>query len=235
MLYSAFIMGLLGSLHCLGMCGPLVLALPQHGPNRLQALSGRLVYNGGRIFTYSLAGVAAGTFGQSLTWFTSQQQLSVAIGIVILLFILLPQVTRKINFAQPVAKFTAGIKKQFSHQFKQRTYKAFFLSGMLNGLLPCGLVYIALAGAIATGKGYSGAAYMALFGAGTLPIMLAVSLAGHYITAQWRSKLTRLVPGFTICLACLFILRGLNLGIPVVSPSVAKTINGTQINCCHKK
>jgi uncharacterized protein len=237
MLYTAFIVGLLGSFHCLGMCGPLVLALPVHAQNKAKALSGRLLYNTGRIATYALVGLVMGMFGQSLSFISSQQALSVAAGLFILALILLPgQVSRKFSFASPVAKLTSKVKQQFALQFKKKTYRAYFLGGMLNGLLPCGLVYIALAGAIATGNSVSGMAYMALFGLGTLPVMLAVSFAGQYITLQWRSRLTKAVPVFTITIACLFILRGLNLGIPMLSPSaVAGTKATIQVNCCHKK
>ena len=236
MLYSAFVVGLLGSLHCLGMCGPLVLALPIPATNRLQAFSGRLIYNLGRILTYALIGLILGTFGESLTFFSSQQTLSVVIGIVMLLFIVAPvHISQKMNGLSPLSKLTGNIKKQFALQFRKRTYSAYFLSGMLNGLLPCGLVYMALAGAIATGNSFSGMLFMALFGLGTLPMMLAVSVAGQYITLQWRSKLTRIVPVFTIFIACLFILRGLNLGIPMVSPAIAQTKATIHVTCCHKK
>jgi sulfite exporter TauE/SafE len=236
MLYSAFIVGLLGSFHCLGMCGPLVIALPVHATNKLQAITGRLIYNAGRICTYSLLGLILGTFGQSLSFFTSQQKLSVAIGILMLLFILIPgPVSQQFNFMSSVARFTSSVKKQFSNQFKQRSYKAYLFSGILNGLLPCGLVYVALAGAIATGSSYTGMAYMALFGLGTLPMMLLVSFAAQYITMEWRSRLTKVIPAFTIVVACLFILRGLNLGIPMVSPSVAGTQANIEVSCCHKK
>jgi uncharacterized protein len=236
MLYSAFVVGLLGSLHCLGMCGPLVLALPVPATNRLQALSGRLIYNLGRILTYAIIGLILGTFGESLTFFTSQQKLSVVIGIVMLLFIVVPtHLSQKMNGLSPLSKLTVNIKQQFALQFRKRTYSAYFLSGMLNGLLPCGLVYMALAGAVATGNSISGMFFMALFGLGTLPTMLAVSVAGQYITLQWRSKLTRIVPIFTIFIACLFILRGLNLGIPMVSPAIAQTKATIHVTCCHKK
>ena len=119
MLYSAFVVGLLGSFHCLGMCGPLVIAMPVHATNKLQAITGRLLYNLGRIFTYSVLGLMVGIFGQSLTFFTSQQKLSVAIGTLMLLFILVPsQVSQQLNFMGPIARFTAKVKKQFSQQFK---------------------------------------------------------------------------------------------------------------------
>lgn len=236
MLYSAFIVGLLGSLHCLGMCGPLVLALPLQGGNRIKALTGRLLYNTGRIVTYAFIGLILGTLGESLTFFTSQQKLSVVIGIIMLLLVLAPVLfSQKFNVLSPVSRFTGKVKQQFALQFRKKTYRAYFVSGMLNGLLPCGLVYMALAGAIATGSSLSGMLFMALFGLGTLPMMLAVSVAGQYITLQWRSKLTKAVPVFTICIACLFILRGMNLGIPLVSPVVAQTKATIEVSCCHKK
>jgi sulfite exporter TauE/SafE len=237
MLYSAFIVGLLGSFHCLGMCGPLVLALPVNAQNKVKALSGRLLYNSGRILTYSVVGLVMGMFGQSLSFVSSQQVLSVAVGTLVLMLILLPgQVSHKFSVVNPVARFTSKVKQQFALQFKKKSSRAYFFSGMLNGLLPCGLVYIALAGAIATGNSLNGMAYMALFGLGTLPMMLAVSFAGQYITLQWRSRLTKIVPAFTIIIACLFILRGLNLGIPMLSPeAVADTKATIQVNCCHKK
>lgn len=235
--YAAFIVGLLGSFHCLGMCGPLVLALPVNAQNKAKALSGRMVYNGGRILTYALIGLIMGMFGQSLCFVSSQQVLSVAVGFLILMLILLPvHISRRSSFVSPVARFTSKVKQQFALQFKKKTYSAYFFSGMLNGLLPCGLVYVALAGAIATGNSFSGMAYMTLFGLGTLPMMLAVSFAGQYITLQWRSRFTKVVPMFTIVIAYLVILRGLNLGIPMLSPSAMADTKATiQVNCCHKK
>ncbi len=236
MLYSAFLVGLLGSFHCLGMCGPLVLALPVNAQNKTKALMGRMLYNGGRILTYSLIGLIMGMFGQSLSFVTSQQALSVAVGVLILLLIFLPgQLSYKFTITSPVGRFTSRVKQQFALQFRKKTYCAYFFSGMLNGLLPCGLVYIALAGAVATSASLTGMAYMALFGLGTLPLMLAVSFAGQYITLQWRGRITKIVPVFTIVIACLFILRGLNLGIPMVSPAVAGTKANIKVSCCHKK
>ena len=107
--------------------------------------------------------------------------------------------------------------------------------GLLNGFLPCGLVYVALAGAITTGGWVMGGLYMVTFGLGTLPVMLAVSLAGRLLGTGFRTKLTRLVPIAGTVLAMLFILRGLSLGIPFVSPTPAKTDTGqATMDCCHK-
>lgn len=236
MLYSAFIVGLMGSLHCLGMCGPIALALPVNNRTKYHALLGRIVYNSGRILMYSLLGFLMGAVGQSLAFTSSQQQLSIVIGVVILVLFLLPSsLTQKINPINPISRFTGRIKQQFSQLIKQKSNKALFLMGLLNGLLPCGLVYVALAGAIAMGSSINGLAYMALFGLGTLPIMLAVAMAKEFISVPWRVKFSKVAPVFTIVLAFLFILRGMNLGIPILSPKVEKTPTEVKMNCCHKK
>lgn len=236
MLYSAFIVGLLGSFHCLGMCGPVAFALPLKRESKWQAFTGKMLYNTGRISTYALLGLLIGTFGQSLTFATSQQKLSLAIGLFILIFFILPsQFTRQLNLFSPIATFTSGIKQQFRSYFLQKSNKALFILGVLNGLLPCGLIYVALAGALAMGNSLNGMAYMALFGLGTLPMMLTASMAGSFISVQWRAKLTKVVPVFTVVMAFLFILRGLDLGIPVLSPQVSKTKTEVNMNCCHKK
>jgi uncharacterized protein len=236
MLYTAFIIGLAGNFHCLGMCGPIAMALPGSGAARQKAPLGKLLSNGGRIITYSLLGLLAGLFGQSLALTTSQQHLSVGVGIMMLLFVLVPgRHTQKLNVFKPLARFTAAIKKQFSILFQKRSFFAMFLTGLLNGLLPCGLVYAALAGAIATGYATEGMAYMAFFGLGTLPLMLGISVAGQYISLEWRRKLTKVTPVFTVILAVLFILRGLNLGIPMLSPEVIQSGTDVKMECCTKK
>jgi hypothetical protein len=236
MLYSAFVIGFAGSLHCLGMCGPIALALPVPAGNRWVKLTGRVLYNAGRIFTYAALGLLLGWFGQSLSLVLSQQHLSIAIGTVMLGLILLPlQITQKLNVFAPVARLTGQLKKQFAVLFGQRSLTSLFLLGVLNGLLPCGTVYIALAGAVATGSGWLGTGYMALFGVGTLPVMLSVSLSGQWMNVKWRSQLSKVLPAFTLAVAVLLILRGLDLGIPGVSPH-AKIVHGTiKAACCHKQ
>ena len=107
------------------------------------------------------------------------------------------------------------------------------LFGLLNGLLPCGLVYAALAGAAATGGPLGGALFMAAFGLGTIPAMLAVSLAGRLITAPWRARFQRAVPVAMAVLAVLFIVRGLSLGIPYLSPDLSPEAVAGGRSCCH--
>ncbi len=237
MLYTALIMGLAGNFHCLGMCGPIIMALPANASARKYAILGRLVYNSGRVVTYAGLGLLAGLFGQSLAFTSSQQHLSIAVGVLMLVFVLLPSAyTQRINIIKPFARFTGVVKKYFATLFIQKSLRTMFLTGLLNGLLPCGLVYAALAGAVATGMAWQGMAYMAFFGIGTLPVMLGVSMAGQYISLDLRKKLTKISPVFTFVLALLFILRGLNLGIPMLSPETVKAEGGTvKMECCSKK
>ncbi len=240
MLYSAFLVGLFGSVHCLGMCGPIALALPVKNGSPWQKVWGRLVYNGGRIFTYSLIGFLIGGLGWGLAFSISQQNLSIGMGILLLLALIIPaRFTRRLNPMSGIARFSSGIKQRFSGLFRQRSNQGLLLLGLLNGLLPCGLVYVALAGGVAMGSSIGGMAYMAIFGLGTLPVMLATSLAGQWLSLSRRALLSKAAPAFTFVLACLLVLRGLNLGIAGLSPKIESVAAGTEkptvrVECCHK-
>jgi len=234
LLYTAFILGLLGSFHCVGMCGPIAFALPISKRSNTQLIKSRVLYNLGRIVTYSFLGVIVGLLGRGVVLSGAQQWLSVSIGIIILLFFLLPHTfTRKLDVLKPVQKLVFQIKQRLAHLFKQKTAKAYVLIGLLNGFLPCGLVYLAMAGAIATGDIWQAVAYMALFGAGTFPVMLAVALAGNFVKPQFKTRMYKLVPVFSITLAVLLIVRGLNLGIPYLSPKLVKHHDHTSLECCE--
>lgn len=240
MLYSALLVGLLGSIHCLGMCGPLALALPIRKGGPWQALSGRLLYHAGRILTYFLMGWVMGSLGWGVAFSTSQQHLSVVMGALLIVLWWLPaRITSRISPVPAMARFTSRIRGRFRNLLQSRSYQALFLLGLLNGLLPCGLVYVALAGAVVTGSALQGMAYMALFGLGTLPMMLAVSLASQWVSAARRAWLTRFTPVFTLLVAFLLIIRGLNLGIGGVSPKIESHQAGhdkakVPVTCCHK-
>lgn len=228
-LWTAFILGLAGSLHCAGMCGPLALALP--APNRrLPAyLGGRLAYNTGRVLTYSVLGLAFGLVGQVFAVAGLQQSLSIALGVALLLgLILSPKLVRW----SPVTRLVNVLKVRMSGLLRQRSLTALGVLGLLNGLLPCGLVYVACAGAAATGNLLKGAEYMALFGVGTIPMMLAISLSGSLVPIGVRLRLMKAVPVAVGLLAALLILRGMSLGIPYVSPNLSGGPSGAA--CCHE-
>ncbi len=214
----AIALGLLGSLHCAAMCGPLQIALPlpPHGVGR--AVTGRLIYQLGRLLTYCLLGVVAGLAGKSIFLAGLQRWLSIALGLAVLAGFFL---SKKLAVSAPVARLVFRLKTAMSAQLQRRTFRSLALLGALNGLLPCGLVYVALAGAVSRGSLAAGILFMALFGLGTMPTMLAVSLSGRILPLAFRSKLRAAIPVGVCLLAMLLILRGLALGIPYLSPDLA--------------
>lgn len=223
--WTAFILGLVGSLHCAGMCGPLALAVPGTTTSALRFALGRVAYNTGRVATYCLLGMVFGLFGKTLLLAGIQRWLSISLGVVLIAGLF---ASRKLALWRPVTLLVNQLKTRMSALLRQRSLVSVALLGLLNGLLPCGLVYVAAAGATSTGNFLSGAIYMAAFGAGTLPMMLAIGLGGKLVPLSLRLKLRTAIPISVFLLGTLLILRGLSLGIPYVSPDL---IAGT---CCHK-
>ena len=237
-IWTGFIVGLVGSLHCVGMCGPIALALPVFGNNQFKIILGRLLYNFGRVITYSIMGALFGLFGSRIILFGLQQNLSIVIGALFLLYVLIPRkIKTKISETRIYRGIVSFLKMHYSKLISKRTNKSLFTIGLLNGILPCGFVYVGIAGATSTGSWINGAAYMALFGLGTVPIMFATAMIGKIINFNLRRKINKLIPAFTAILALLFILRGLNLGIPYLSPKFEQPKVETQqipeVDCCH--
>lgn len=233
-LLPAFMLGMLGSFHCLGMCGPIAMALPLKGATQAERMLKVIIYNAGRILTYSMFGLLFGVVGKSVVVAGYQQWLSITLGVIVLLLYFLPSsTTSRIPVMKYAAQLILRLKKLFGIMLQQRSYHATFTLGILNGLLPCGLVYLAVAGSIATGDVWKGAAFMALFGLGTLPVMTFVTTASQWISISVRAKMRRLMPVFVIASACLLVLRGMNLGIPYLSPQFSNT-DCTKHSCCHK-
>jgi len=226
-IWTALILGLVGSLHCAGMCGPLALALPMVGSTRTGFITGRLFYNFGRMITYCLLGVIFGLVGRTLVLAGIQRWVSITLGL-ILLFGLIS--SRKLALWKPVTSLLFRLKSRMSGLLQQRSLASLGILGMLNGLLPCGLVYVACAGATATGSLLTGVQYMALFGLGTLPMMLGIGLCGRLVPIALRLHFRKAVPASVCLLAGLLILRGLSLGIPYLSPDLSAPVAA----CCHK-
>lgn len=222
----AIALGLLGSLHCAAMCGPLLLVLPAPAGGAGRFIAGRIVYQIGRITTYCLLGVLAGLIGKSIFVAGLQRWLSIALGVAILAGFFL---SKKVALSKPVVRLVTQLKSAMSVQLRERGLKSLALLGMLNGLLPCGLVYVALAGAVSRGSLAQGTLYMAGFGLGTLPTMLGIGFLGKAFPISWRLKLRGAIPLGVCVVAGLLILRGMALGIPYVSPALAA---GTPANCC---
>lgn len=235
-LWTAFIIGLAGSLHCIGMCGPIAIALPLRDESKYRLLIGRLLYNSGRIITYALLGMIFGFIGSGFFIGGYQQILSIALGLLMLLTLFLPsKYAAYLTGARLHEKMTGKIRGLWRKLMRKNSVGSLFLIGLLNGFLPCGLVYIAIAGSISTGTAWGGALYMALFGLGTFPVMLVMSLVGQILSFKMKLHLRKLLPVGVIILASLFILRGLSLGIPYISPKIEKQASGqTTVDCCHK-
>lgn len=235
MLYSALIFGLLGSFHCVGMCGPIAFLLPVDRKSPVKRVFQMLSYHLGRILMYALLGLVFGVVGKSLNLFGLQQQLSVGIGVLMIIFVVLPtKVVGRYNFSKPIYKAVGKVKNAMGAALKKKTPGTFFTIGYLNGLLPCGLVYMAIFGALATGGAWEGSLYMAVFGLGTVPLMTTAIYLGNFLTGKVRQRVLKAIPVFVVFIGVLFILRGLGLGIPYISPSEHVTIEKVSAaHSCH--
>jgi sulfite exporter TauE/SafE len=227
MIWAAFILGLFGSLHCAGMCGPLALALPQTGSNGARFILGRMAYNLGRLVTYCLLGFLSGIAGRVLLLAGVQRWMSIGLGVVLLAGLLS---SRRLAVVGPVVTVLNVVKSRMSCLLRRRSLLALGILGLLNGLLPCGLVYVGCANAAVAGTALGGMASMAVFGLGTIPMMLSISLSGRLVPTSLRLRLAKAVPLAVFGLATLLILRGMSLGIPYLSPE----LSAVGASCCHR-
>ncbi|MDN4164581.1 sulfite exporter TauE/SafE family protein [Cytophagales bacterium LB-30] len=228
---TAFLIGFLGSFHCVGMCGPIALALPASGAGRRRFLFTRLYYNLGRVLTYSFLGAIVGILGSMIHWAGWQQGLSIGTGVLMLLLLATQNTSRSIPF---ITRGVGKLKAALGGLLQKKGNSTYWLIGALNGFLPCGFVYLALAGALNAASALWGASYMALFGLGTFPLLLSLVFGLQMVPMNWRNRLQKAVPYLAACLALLLILRGLNLGIPYVSPVINhSSLSQTEVEVCH--
>ena len=233
-LIGGLLIGFAGSLHCAGMCGPLQLLVPSrvkgHAPGTIEFIT----YHLGRVCLYSLLGALSGLIGLQLMLFQSFQWISIALGSVMLVFAWVG-LERNGKLSQRVMALLQGrLQKVYQALRVNPSLLLIFNVGLFNGLLPCGLVYFALINAIASQHVGIGLASMAMFGLGTLPIFIILNVVRSKVKNQ--RILTQLQPFILTVAALLIILRGLNLGIPYLSPTIEKTSKyGTpSIKCCKK-
>ena len=232
MLFTAFIFGLISSFHCIGMCGPIAMMLPVDHHNQVKKVGQILTYHIGRLTAYATIGLIFGLLGRGLYLAGLQQKMSIFIGVAMIAIILIPvKVFSKYNFSKPVFKLISKIKTSLGSQFKNKSYKSLFTIGLLNGFLPCGMVYVALFGAIAMQNEFYGVLYMILFGLGTVPMMSSVVYINSFLTISMRNKITKIIPVVAFVIGILFIFRGLGLGIPYVSPSDMSLFVQSTPNC----
>ncbi len=223
MLYSAIILGLLGSFHCIGMCGPIALVLPVHDQKPVQKFIKIFLYHLGRMLAYGSIGLLFGLLGKGLFLSGIQQRLSILIGVIMIAYAIIPaRILNKYTATQPLYKLIGKLKSGLGKQLKRKSNKALFSIGFLNGFLPCGMVYMALVGAIATANPAQGFLYMVLYGLGTVPLMTVILYAKNIFPMSFRNKIQKAIPAFVVLIGFLFILRGFGMGIPYISPSDAK-------------
>ncbi|PKB00368.1 hypothetical protein B0O79_3831 [Flavobacteriaceae bacterium MAR_2009_75] len=234
MLLSALILGLMGSLHCIGMCGPIAFMLPVDRNNNFKKFGQIFLYHLGRLLAYGTLGMLFGFLGKGLYVFGMQQNLSIAIGVLMIILVLIPtKLLNKYSISKPIYRLISRVKSRLGKEFKKKSADTFLTIGFLNGLLPCGLVYMALFASIAMAGPGAGAIYMVVFGLGTVPLMTGVVYFSALLKGERRLKVQKLIPVFVVLVACLFIIRGLGLGIPYISPAPVHHMAATSVIECH--
>ncbi|MCB9194706.1 MAG: sulfite exporter TauE/SafE family protein [Flavobacteriales bacterium] len=223
-IWSAISLGLVSNFHCLGMCGPIALAIPVKSHSFSARLGSILVYNAGRITTYALIGAIFGIFGQSIALAGFQQQLSLVLGALIIIMAVGILIDKKTHFLSKMLPSKAMVLQQkMGNYLRKQGYMNNFILGILNGMLPCGVIYIAVLGAVATGNILHGMAFMAFFGLGTLPVMILMPWIKDLLSIKFRASLQKSVPIFLLIFGGILFVRGANLGIPYLSPKVIES------------
>lgn len=227
---TAFALGIFSSLHCIGMCGPIALATPVIRKNFSTEIASRIIYNIGRTVSYISIGIIAGIIGSGFYWGGIQQWVSIISGVIILIWVFIPKTNPENWNIMRTNSLVSFIKNKMGSLFKRKNFGSIFLIGVLNGLLPCGMVYMAVAGAITASTYFEGGLYMLFFGLGTWPLMLVLSSAWQMITPNFKSKSRKMIPYLVGFVGILLIVRGLGLGIPYVSPQL-KMDKAAMANC----
>lgn len=221
MLWSGFVLGLIGSLHCVGMCGPIAFMLPVSHDKPVKKALQILLYHLGRILAYAIIGLIFGLIGQSFMTFGYQQHISIAVGILMIVLVLMPKTYfQPFKIFRPFFSFINSIKSELGKALQKKSLDTFFSLGFLNGFLPCGLVYMAVVGAFAVEGLLGSSFYMVLFGLGTIPMMTTVVYAQSFIKKHLKFNYKKLIPYAVVIVGLLFILRGMGLGIKYISPKL---------------
>ena len=213
--YLAFMIGLLGSVHCIGMCGPLAFAVPSLKPGMGFLVLDKILYQAGRILSYCVLGVLIGLIGRQIWMSGMQQGISIFTG----LLIIAAACSRifKLSAGKGPSFLLKPFNKLFGYALKHKANH--LIIGMINGLLPCGFVYLALAGAVNTGSVAKAAEYMFWFGTGTAPLMLLATIGMGFTGNLFRRRINKVIPFMMLFLGAWFILRGMDLNIKYLSPS----------------
>jgi uncharacterized protein len=227
---SALVLGLISSFHCVGMCGAIAFSIPTNHLQGFKKVLGILLYNVGRITTYSLFGLLFGLVGRQIFVAGFQQWFSIIAGCVILIIVIQSAFKKPLFHLPGYKKIQTAVTKLISHFIGKPSLVNIYMLGVANGLLPCGLVYMALTGALAAGSITGATGFMATYGLGTLPAMFLLSYCKHMIGINSRNTMRRVVPYFVAFMGAILILRGIGLGIPYLSPMFSNSA-ATAVSC----
>lgn len=228
----AFLMGFTGSLHCAGMCGPIIWIMPFQVFSGLQKMLAIALYHIGRISVYAFMAVVLHSFKELFNP-RVQQYVSVFSGVLLLVAGIITFVPgHSIKFKLP---WSEPVKKMLGKVIGNPGLGAIGAAGVLNGLLPCGLVYMALSATMAMPSATGAAMLMYVFGVGTMPMLVGITLLKSKMNFVKGVNIKRFAPVIVFSFGLLFVLRGLNLGIPYLSPKVEMTAKEVKSSCCHKK
>lgn len=228
---AGFVLGMAGSMHCAGMCGPLVAALPTPEHRSASFIVGRIAYSVGRVSTYAILGAVVGLGGSVLSMAIHGMTVSVVSG-VLMTMLASAQLLLHWNVPVPaqVHRLLQPMRNRLATLMQHHSVAAMAGVGMLNGLLPCGLVTAALVGATGTGSPLNAAGFMTAFGIGTVPMMTALAVGLPLATARWKNRFRTAAPIVALLLGVAITIRGLGLGIPMLSPASPKQQNAA--SCC---
>jgi len=231
LIWTAFLIGFLGSFHCAGMCGPIAISIPHQDKNPLNILLNGLSYNIGRIMTYTFLGLVIGLIGKGFFLAGAQRWISMGLGILLLIIALFSiNVETKIVKIKFVNDFNQWLSHNLGFLLRSKSRWSIIGIGILNGFLPCGLVYMAIAGALSHSDIWHSVQYMVFFGLGTMPMMLGLSVSGRLIPVKIKNLIRKAYPIFLILFAILFIMRGLNFDVPL---EIQLWHDAENMNYCH--
>lgn len=217
MWYAPVLIGLAGSFHCIGMCGPLAgLASNVHG----HAWWKRFAYNGGRIFTYGVLGAIVSLVGTVASIAGVQPWVSGVMGVLLVVVgVAGMQVRTPSSLVKPMGMLASWVKKQFATLSATRSTYATVGMGMVNGLLPCGVTWLALGYSATLQRPIDGFVAMLLFGLGTLPAMLGFAGLLQHFTKRFKVSVQTIQTVLLIVSGFLLIARSFS-HLPVVQGAV---------------
>jgi sulfite exporter TauE/SafE len=227
---AGFMLGAFGSLHCIGMCGPLAMALPVQHFSKQKKLIAISLYQLGRVFTYSTLGLFLGMAGRGIYLAGFQQWFSMITGAVVVFLVVQYLIFKRNPRPYFFNGFYDRVQKTIVYFLRSHKMQNYFFLGTANGLLPCGMVYVAIAGALTATRVVNSTLFMACFGAGTLPAMMVFTYFGQFFKLSLRNHFKKALPVFAAIIGIILILRGLNLGIPFISPVMHQS-SGNTITC----